>query len=75
MFLLIYYRGGFRDFRDRRGGRYSRSRSPDRTRRSRSYSPERRDKERDRLVLMLQKLLIYVTITTYLFTLFFYRNF
>ncbi|XP_023947463.1 tetratricopeptide repeat protein 14 isoform X2 [Bicyclus anynana] len=41
------FRGGFRDFRDRRVGRYSRSRSPDRTRRSRSYSPERRDKERD----------------------------
>ncbi|XP_063529686.1 tetratricopeptide repeat protein 14 homolog isoform X3 [Cydia strobilella] len=41
------FRGGFRDFRDRRGGRYSRSRSPDRTRRSRSYSPERRDKDRD----------------------------
>ncbi|KOB65341.1 Tetratricopeptide repeat protein 14 [Operophtera brumata] len=40
--------GGYRDFRDRRGGgRYSRSRSPDRQRRSRSYSPERRDKERD----------------------------
>ncbi|XP_045776538.1 tetratricopeptide repeat protein 14 isoform X1 [Maniola jurtina] len=44
------FRGGFRDFRDRRViGRYSRSRSLDRTRRSRSYSPERRDKERDRL--------------------------
>ncbi|CAH2234881.1 tetratricopeptide repeat protein 14 homolog isoform X2 [Pararge aegeria] len=41
------FRGGFRDFRDRRFGRYSRSRSPDRTRRSRSYSPERREKERD----------------------------
>ncbi|XP_041978544.1 tetratricopeptide repeat protein 14 homolog isoform X2 [Aricia agestis] len=41
------FRGGFRDFRDRRGGRHSRSRSPDRTRRSRSYSPERRDKDRD----------------------------
>ncbi|XP_063891386.1 tetratricopeptide repeat protein 14 homolog isoform X2 [Helicoverpa armigera] len=41
------FRGGFRDFRDRRGGRYSRSRSPERTRRSRSYSPERRDKDRD----------------------------
>ncbi|CAB3231335.1 unnamed protein product [Arctia plantaginis] len=41
------FRGGFRDFRDRRVGRYSRSRSPDRTRRSRSYSPERRDKDRD----------------------------
>ncbi|KPJ11888.1 Tetratricopeptide repeat protein 14-like [Papilio machaon] len=39
------FRGGFRDFRDRRGGRYSRSRSPERTRRSRSYSPERRDKD------------------------------
>ncbi|CAH0726464.1 unnamed protein product, partial [Brenthis ino] len=41
------FRGGFRDFRDRRMPRYSRSRSPDRTRRSRSYSPERRDKDRD----------------------------
>ncbi|XP_075992009.1 uncharacterized protein LOC142987248 isoform X6 [Anticarsia gemmatalis] len=41
------FRGGFRDFRDRRGPRYSRSRSPERTRRSRSYSPERRDKDRD----------------------------
>ncbi|XP_068621590.1 tetratricopeptide repeat protein 14 homolog isoform X4 [Battus philenor] len=44
---FITHRGGFRDFRDRRGGRYSRSRSPDRTRRSRSYSPERREKDRD----------------------------
>ncbi|XP_030041107.1 tetratricopeptide repeat protein 14 isoform X2 [Manduca sexta] len=41
------FRGAYRDFRDRRGVRYSRSRSPDRTRRSRSYSPERRDKDRD----------------------------